>query len=215
MKTDQRDTIVAIDIYFPRFGDESNQVIDFQILRALTNDPSDILYRASFPIQRNTKNKFWRIPLVDQPVGVKDKFYMGWKQNSSAVIAVGLDKNTDSGDKIFANINGTWEPNINLRGSLMIRPVFGKGNGEGEVITGIENQLQKASIYPNPTYGVIYITTIIDHAEVMDLTGRKIDITSEILSEQTRITIPHYNPGLYLLKIYKDDQWHTFKIVAK
>lgn len=215
MKTDQRDTIVAIDIYFPRFGDESNQVIDFQILRALTNDPSDILYRASFPIQRNTLNKFWRIPLLEQPVGVKDKFYMGWKQNSSAVIAVGLDKNTDTGDKIFANINGTWEPNINLKGSLMIRPVFGKGNGEGDIITGVENPLKKISIYPNPASGVFYVSDIVDRAEIIDLTGRKIDIVSEAMNEQTRIMVPQYNAGLYLVKIYKNHQWNTFKIVMK
>jgi hypothetical protein len=215
MKTDKRDTIVAIDIYFPRFGDDSNQVIDFQILRALTNDPSDILYRASMPIQRNTQNKFWRIPLVEEPVGVKGKFYLGWKQNSSAVIAVGLDKNTDSGDKIFANINGTWEPNINLHGSLMMRPVFGKGNGEGEVITGIENPFHKTSLYPNPAQGVIYISTLIDLAEVMDLTGRKIDIITEADNEQTRITIPDYNAGLYLLKIYSHGRWHSFKVILK
>ncbi len=215
MKTDQRDTVVAVDIYFPRFGDESNQVIEFQILNQLTSNPNDILYRGSFPIQRNTKNKFWRIALVDQPVGVKGKFYVGWKQNSSAVIAVGLDKNTDSGSKIFSNINGTWEQNTNLKGSLMIRPVFGKGNGAGEEITGVEDSPLKISVYPNPTHGVFYVSAIIDKAEVIDLTGQKIGIAKEMINDQTRITILQPQPGLYLLKLYQHDRWATYKMIVK
>lgn len=214
MKTDKSDTIVAVDIYFPRFGDESNQVIQFQIMRALTGNPSDIIYQQSFPIQRNTLNKFWRITLVDQPVGVKEKFYIGWKQNSSAVIAVGLDKNTESGNKIFANINGTWEPNINLKGSLMIRPVFGKGNGNGEV-TGVEDTNPKASVYPNPSHGVFYITSPIDKAEVVDLTGRKIDIELLRVDNDTQITILNPKPGIYLLMTWHHHRWEASKILVK
>ena len=214
MKTNQRDTIVAVDIYFPRFGDESNQVIQFQIHKALSDNPSDILYTQSFPIQRNTRNQFWRIKLVDQPVGVKGTFYIGWKQSSSAIIAVGLDKNTDSGDKIFANINGTWEPNITVHGSLMIRPVFGKGNGAGEEITGIEER-EEIAIYPNPSPGVFYLSQPVTGTEVIDLTGRKISIVSEIINDQTQITIPQPVAGIYLLKIYQHDRWITRKIVVR
>ena len=214
MKTDQSDTIVAVDIYFPRFGDESNQVIQFQIQRELTGSPSDVIYSQSFPIKRNTQNTFWRIQLLDQPVGVKGKFFIGWKQNSSAVIAVGLDKNTDSGNKIFANINGTWEPNITLKGSLMIRPVFGKGNGSGEV-TGVEDTIEETSIYPNPSHGVFFLSTIVDRAELIDLTGRKVMIASEIVNDQTQITILNPETGIYLLKTYRQNRWTTSKIMVK
>ena len=96
-----------------------------------------------------------------------------------------------------------------------MRPVFGKGNGEGEIITGIETPPQKVTIYPNPATGFFYVSNIVDLVEVIDVTGRKIDIISETLNEQTRITISHNTPGLYLVKIYKYNQWHTFKIVNK
>ncbi len=214
MQTDQPDTIVAVDIYFPRFGDESNQVIQFQILRALSDSPTDIVYQQSFPIQRNSNNKFWRVPLIDQPAGVKGKFFIGWKQNSSAVIAVGLDKNTESGSKIFANINGTWEQNITLKGSLMIRPVFGKGSGGG-LVTGVDEQIQNISIYPNPSQGIFYVSLTVDQAEVIDLTGRKIAIESEIVNNQTQITILHPEPGIYLLKTYQQNRWIARKIIVK
>jgi len=214
MLTNEPDTLVAVDIYFPRFGDESNQVIQFQILKALTNSPSDILYQQSFPIQRSTQNQFWRIPLVDQPAGVKGKFYIGWKQNSSAVIAVGLDKNTDSGNKIFANLNGTWEPNIALKGSLMIRPVFGKGNGVGEEVTGLEDPWKEPSIYPNPSQGLFYLSTRPDQVQLIDLTGREIAIDTEGINDKTQITIRNPQAGIYLLKTFQHNRWITRKIIV-
>ncbi len=214
MLTDQRDTIVAVDIYFPRFGDESNQVILFQILRALTGSPTDVIYSKSLPIQRNTRNMFWRISFAAEPVGVNEKFFIGWKQSSSAVIAVGLDKNTDTGNKIFSNVNGTWEPNVTLKGSLMIRPVFGKGKGSGEV-TGVEDPGEGPSIYPNPSQGIFFLSTIVDHAELVDLMGRKIKIESEMVNEQTRITLLNPEAGIYLLKTYQQHRWTTHKVVIK
>ncbi len=215
MKTNQPDTIVAVDIYFPRFGDDSNQVIQFQILRALTNSPSDIIYQASLPIQRNTLNKFWRIKLIDQPAPVKDKFYIGWKQNSSAIIAVGLDKNTESGNKLFANLNGTWTPNTTLKGSLMIRPVFGKGKGAGGPITSAaKDQRNEISVYPNPSPGVFYIAGITGPVEMFDVTGRKIDIECEAERERTKITILHPSAGIYLLRALQQNQWVNKKVVV-
>ena len=215
MQTDQRDTIVAVDIYFPRFGDDSNQVIQFQILRSLTNSPSDIIYQQSFPIQRNSQNKFWRIALIDQPAPVLGKFYIGWKQNSSAVIAVGLDKNTDSGNKIFSNISGTFEANTTLKGSLMIRPVFGKGNGAGDEVTRVNSEVMTGSIYPNPSQGIFYISSLVDQVEVVDLTGRKMIIEFELVNEHTQITLSDPAPGIYLLKTYQHHRWVARKIIIK
>ena len=215
MKTDQPDTIVAVDIYFPRFGDESNQVIQFQILSALTNSPSDILYQVSLPVQRHTLNKFWRIKLIDQVAAVKGKFFIGWKQNSSAVIAVGLDKNTDSGNKLFANLNGTWEPNTSIKGSLMIRPVFGRGKGAGGAITSAAKDLvNEISVYPNPSHGVFYIAGITGPVEMFDITGRKIDIEYEAESERTKIMILQPNDGIYLLRALQQNHWVNKKVVV-
>ncbi len=212
MKTDQQDTIVAVDMYFPRFGDDSNQIIKFQILKELTNNVFDILYQGNFPIQRNTQNKFWRIPIVDLPPGVKDKFYIGWEQTSSAVIAVGLDKNTDSGEKIYTNINGAWEQNNTLKGSLMIRPVFGKG--KGGVISGVEKN-SLLSVYPVPNQGTFYISGHFEELVLVDIAGRKVAIEKEKENEQTKITIINPTAGLYILRAFQNNRWLSTKIVVQ
>jgi len=212
MKTDEQDTIVAVDMYFPRFGDDSNQIIQFQILKDLTNNVFDILYQGNFPIQRNTQNKFWRIPIVDLPPGVKDKFYIGWKQTSSAVIAVGLDKNTDSGDKIYTNINGAWEQNTTLKGSLMIRPVFGRGKG------GVISQVDKnslLSVYPVPNQGTFYASGHFEELVLIDIAGRKVAIDLEKENEQTKITIINPTAGLFILRTFQNNHWTSTKIVVQ
>jgi hypothetical protein len=211
MQTNQSDTLVAVDMYFPRFGDESNQIIKFQVLNDLTNSASSILYIGNIPIQRNTLNKFWRVPLIE-PALVKGKFYVGWQQTSSAVIAVGLDKNTDSGNKIFSNINGSWQQNISLKGSLMIRPVFGKG--KGGPITEI-NRLATFSVYPNPNPGTFYISAIPEDVVMYDLSGRKVAITVEKETETTKITMTHPTTGLYLLRVYSNSQWTSTKVIVR
>ena len=212
MKTIDPDTIVAVDIYFPRFGDESSQIIQFHILKDLTDKASDILYQGNIPIQRNSLNKFWRIPLVEEPVGVKDKFYIGWKQLSSATIAVGLDKNTDSGDMIYTNINGGWEQNTTLNGSLMIRPVFGPG--KGGVISAVEDTLP-LSVYPNPSSGTFYISSLVEEAVLFDTTGKRISINIEPETDRTRISIQSPSAGLFLLRTYQNKIWKSSKVVVR
>ena len=212
LKTPDVGSIVAVDIYFPRFGDESNQIIQFQILKNLTTSVSDILYQGNIPIQRNSQNKFWRIqiPIDAQPILVKDKFYIGWKQLSSAVIAVGLDKNTDSGSMIYSNINGTWEQNLNLAGSLMIHPIFGESDG---VISAAEDEVL-LEVYPNPTKGVFHISGVVDDVDLVDLTGRKIPIFIEKQTETTTVTISAPATGMYVLRTLQNGTWLSSKLIV-
>lgn len=209
MRTNNPDTLVAVDIYFPRFGDESSQIIQFKILKALTNNVSDILFQGNIPIQRNAQNKFWRIPLVE-PIGVKDKFYIGWEQTSSAIIAVGLDKNTESGDRIYSNINGTWNQNTTVKGSLMIRPIFGKGNG------GTINQIEEqpvVSVYPNPGQGTFITSLVAEDVKLFDQTGRVIPVDVETVGETTQITMQRPIPGLYLLRTLHAHHWINTRVI--
>lgn len=209
LATDEPDTLVAVDIYFPRFGDESNQIILFKIFRQLSNNISDVLYQGSIPIQRGTQNRFWRIPLPE-PVGVNGTFYVGWKQQSAAIIAVGLDKNTDSGSRIYSNINAAWEQNTTLKGSLMIRPVFGPGKG---VISSTETQ-PIYNVYPNPSPGEFYLTGNPTRIELVDITGKSIPTELERETTRVRITIPNVKPGMYILRTFQS-HWATQKIIVR
>jgi hypothetical protein len=211
MLTDEADTIVAVDLYFPRFGDESNQSIQLQIHKNLSDSPNDLLYTGTIPIQRNSFNQFWRFKLPE-PITVRDFFHIGWRQTTSAVIAVGLDKNTVVADKIFVNLNGTWQPD-NLEGSLMMRPVFGKGNGGG-VISGTPES-KTVNLYPNPNPGVFYVDANLQQIQVSDLTGKPVSIQTETAFDKTRISIVTPAAGIYVLHARQGNLFLAQKVIVR
>ncbi|MFM9837831.1 MAG: T9SS type A sorting domain-containing protein [Cyclobacteriaceae bacterium] len=200
-------TISAVDIYLPRFGDESSQTFQLLIMSALSNNESDYLLRQTITIQRSALNKFWRIQ-INPGIVVKDKFYVGWKLNSTAVIAVGLDRNTNSGDKMFVNATGTWEKNTSLKGSLMIRPVFGKAG----VISGIEDD-PVVKPYPNPTGGSFFLPATAEQIWLYDLSGKEVMFDQNDQVDKKQITITNPSVGLYLVR-YFDQKWRTEKIMV-
>src|SRR6185369_6106138 len=110
-----------------------------------------------------------------------DRFFVGWKQNTTAAIGVGFDKNSDSGDKIFYNIFGTWVQSTDLHDSLMIRPVF--GNKDLEIHTGVEEE-KPVFAYPNPNRGVFYLPASSQAVQLMDVAGRRISFVEENSLEQ-------------------------------
>jgi hypothetical protein len=142
-------------------------------------------------------------------IGVQGSFYIGWKQTTSTVIAVGLDKNTDSGSSMYYNLNGLWQKNINLTGSLMMRPVFGKNN---RVITGVEEVTVEQIAYPNPNNGVFYISKEASHIKLHDLTGKSVDFQLEDLGDTQKIDVQNAASGIYILQSIQHDQLKVQKI---
>jgi len=209
MQTPEPDTLVAIAMYFPRFGDDSSQTIQLSIWKDLLNNPSSLLYQEVIPVTRSDQDKFVAPHVLSRGVGVKGSFYIGWKQITSAVIAVGLDKNTESGDNMYYNINGTWLKNVDVKGSLMMRPVFGKNNG---VITGVDEAVVEQLAYPNPNNGIFYITKEASNISLFDITGRTIDFNLEDLGDIKKLDAQHVTPGIYILRSMQHNRLKVQKI---
>ncbi len=198
MRTQRNDTIIALDLYFPKFGEDITQSIQLLILKDLSGDPGSFLHRETVTVQRGTQNKFWRVGL-SRLVGVQNRFYIGWRQATASVLAIGLDKNTDSGSKIFFNLNGAWEQNVNLTGSLMIRPVFGESDN---IFVGIpEKVLAPVSIYPNPTNGYFNVTGEVHKVQLFDLTGQEIQITIDDIHDGKHVQMQNQSPGIYIVRL--------------
>lgn len=212
MKTINPDTIVALDLYFPKFGEDITQSIQIQILRDLTGDPGSFLHRENVTVQRGSQNNFWRM-VPSRFVGVQNQFYIGWKQSSPSVLAIGLDKNTNSGSKIYYNINGSWEQNSSLQGSLMIRPVFGKGDG---IITGVdETEPISPAFYPNPSSGSFMVAGNPDVIQILDLTGRPINFAMQDNGEEKFIQLSNITKGVYILRLQTKKGISTHRIMVE
>ncbi|MBS1681686.1 MAG: T9SS type A sorting domain-containing protein [Bacteroidetes bacterium] len=200
----QPDTLIAVDIYFPHVGDESDQVLQLMVY----NEYMKGLDSLNITVNRTTNNTFTRYPL-DQAVLVNKKFFIGYKQNSTANIGIGFDKNSDSGDKLFYNVTGVWQPNTDLHGNAMIRPVF--GHGVVKTITAIESE--KKFAYPNPNTGMFFLPQQIDQLQVVDITGKNISFVREDFSDKTQVTLRGHSAGVYLARYFCNKQWRTEKIM--
>jgi hypothetical protein len=198
--------VTYLEMYFPRFGDETSQVIELRVWTDLTQEP---VYTEVTTLQRTSQNEFWLKKLIE-PVAVGKKFYIGWKQNAPAVIAAGLDKNTDAGDKMFYNTNGTWIANTLIYGCLMLRPIFGQGTDAGP--TGLE-ETTLLEVYPNPSSGSFRFGGKADRILVYDMTGRSIGFQTETTLEETIITLPTASQGIFIIRAFIEGAVRTARVM--
>jgi hypothetical protein len=214
------DTLTGFDIYLPSYGVSSNQTVEFfvygdQLLEPKLPGQSDHILLAIPPktIQRKGIDEFQRITFLPAILIPSKKFFIGWREPASGDVLVGLDVNNDTGDKIWVNTNGSWFQNDRVKGSLMIRPIFGKGNIDPT--TGVEEQLEsRYAVYPNPSDGTFYIDGNPDKVEMMSVTGQRIEIQTEKVDDRLMASVNEPS-GLYILRTFKGRSSFTQKIIIR
>jgi len=209
----KQDTLIGFDIYFPSYAITSNQTVDFYIYHK--NDSLDLpgeiwLNVPSRPLRKKGINQFQRIAFLPALLVNESKFYIGWKEPVAGNAVVGLDISNDTGDKIFVNTNGTWYQNEDVRGSLMLRPVFGSGIIDSSV--GIEDE-ETYLVYPNPHHGVFYIGGQPRDLRIFSLTGQTIPYESSVEENRTEIRMGTDVPGLYLLRYRQGSAIRSQKVI--
>jgi hypothetical protein len=210
----ERDTLVSVDIHFPFVGTNESAQIDLIILRDLEDGPGSLLHMQAINIERKGNNEFVNYKL-SEPIGVSNPFYVGWRQRTSNRIDVGLDKNNDTGNRMYFKTGTIWQQNITVQGSLMIRPRIGKGSG---IITGIENKNQQAvRAWPNPSHdGYFFIKGSYNNVIILDAFGRAL---SPVLLQQREDTL-HIDlsaqpGGMYILKLMHQNKPEIIKLIRQ
>jgi hypothetical protein len=170
-----------------------------------------ILFRVNVPIrypsERNELVSIEAIKRQSDPnfrfpaISVNGTFYVGYEQTGNEPITIGFDRNTDSSEEIFFNSINVWQrwTDINdVKGSLMIRPIFGES-----LITSIEPDLNsQIKVYPNPSPGNLTWEGISPKQLIIkDLNGKNlISQTLENPSEKFNFDISSLPNGLYILQ---------------
>ncbi len=130
--------------------------------------------------------------------------YVGIIQNEPQTLyGIGLDRNTDSRSKMFYHVDGFWAQ-TQVRGSWMIRPLFGDTLGSLVSIPELSVDLPRFNIYPNP--GKDWVEIAVDETspdkyayEITNLPGACI-ISGEFHSSQ-RINTSSLAEGLYFVRV--------------
>ncbi|MDO1448893.1 T9SS type A sorting domain-containing protein [Rhodocytophaga aerolata] len=211
------DTISAVRIYFTQL--ETNQRGQTFVLRVwsqLDNLQSSVLYEKSEPVRfADTLNKFIEYKLLPAII-VSDTFYVGWQQNTNDILAVGLDKNTDSGSQLFYNTADEWIQNTTVQGSAMIRPVFGQVTTVG-IDEQEEEQLAKAFVlYPNPASDRIsWEFPGVSQIQVFDILGRQVTRRVYTPDAQLTLDVSDLVNGMYVLHIRLNNRTIIRKIMVQ
>lgn len=214
------DEISAVDIYFPKtiqnvqFGKQ----IKLKVWSNAKGIPANELFEKDIIIQKvDTLNQFIRYEL-NEKIAVADTFYIGWEQLIQERIFVGLDKNSESSNRIYFNITGDWEQNNNdIVGNLMIRPVFGELPfvDPDQTVTGLDKHEFESSIklFPNPSSGVLHIEGDYDSVDFLTLNGRILNVG--ILKDDTQTDVNLYGlpSGVYIVRLRKDHLIINKKII--
>jgi Secretion system C-terminal sorting domain len=214
MLTEQEDTLIALDIYFPDYALANNTAVDLTVYSKIDGTDETILVNIpSKNIERKGTNNFLRVPFAP-PVLVKDKFYIGWTQLVGSTPKVGLDKGNDTGDKIFVKTNGVWNQNTAVRGTLMIRPVFGSGEVEIDPVTNVPREEIGITLFPNPNEGSFFIKGAYDQLQVFNVTGQQVNFSKESFDTSSKISLRAAS-GLYLVHIRQGTSTIVKKIIVR
>jgi len=205
------DSLRAVEIYFNDvFHNANANLFNLTVWNSQDGIPKDTLLSRSdtsfYPVFQN-RNHFLRY-VLPKPIAILDTFYVGWIQNTDGFLNVGLDVNKISTQKMFYNIDGTWQQSI-VKGSLMIRPIFGK-----RIVTGFHEKNVSASIklYPNPASEVLNVELANNSNSKLslffyDLSG-KLLLSSVSYGEQVNISsLPN---GFYIVRIDTNQATSTF-----
>lgn len=214
------DTLRCIDIYFnPIITNVEPYTFRLKVWSASGSIPGAAVFTSDTTLYPEygqlMPNQFTRYYL-DAPVYLNaGTFFIGFIQNTNQFLNVGLDKNSDSSDKVYYNITGGWAQSP-YPGSLMMRPVFGPATD----FTGINDRYKDKnllSVYPNPATDKLHIQLKASDSEatsysIVDLFGRVI-ITNQFVTNQA-IDISMLSNGIYFVKLDSSTKTITQKFVV-
>jgi len=199
---EERALLTHIDINFP-LTQQAGEPIQLFVRTELDNRAESILYQNSYSVLRSENIGDLSSYTLSEPVFVQDTFFIGFIQATNNFLAVGLDKNNDSGSEMFFNVTGAWQRNEFVEGSFLMRPRFDK-----EVAVNLPGAApdpsQNVKVYPNPSEGRFYIQAEATSIEVFDNYGNRQPF---LLDERNRgiwVDLSGSKKGIYLLKFLVD-----------
>jgi hypothetical protein len=138
--------------------------------------------------------------LVVQPGPI----WIGFIQNNpQTLFGIGLDRNTDPGNKKFYHADGNWYQSA-IEGAWLMRPLFGDTLSRGQVIGVREPDAgPHLNIFPNPSGGAVQLVRPSSafgtwRYELLDTTGRTLRTEESSASELRWQDLP---AGCLLLRV--------------
>jgi hypothetical protein len=206
------DTLAGFQFMFTQIQDNVlNLVFDFNVWDTLqlgsytfVDSPIvDLINQLPFYIDSTNGYATY---VLDTPIPVSNKIYIGWAQDDTRSLQLGFDENSPLGrNHMFAYLNGAWDSSsLSAVGSPMIRAIFtGHYPGHSSNVAGINHVVQdldKLSIYPNPTSGILYLSSsrsgAVYDVDINNMLGEEVEHASGV---STHLNIAKLANAVYIL----------------
>ncbi|MFK7953237.1 MAG: T9SS type A sorting domain-containing protein, partial [Ekhidna sp.] len=206
---EEQDTLTHVAFHFPNVAPSADgKPLTLNIFEAL-NDSSLALRSQQINVKSDSIINGFTYYELSRPLVLSDTFYISYQQSTNDYIGIGFDRsNMEASQYIFENKGDGWVRNTSIEGALMIRPVF---KPVKDFTLGERIKLEKLTIYPNPTKGMISINGHYLYIELRDISGKI--IISEKNKEKHNFS--NLKAGLYLLRVHQLDGERTYKIIKK
>ena len=206
------DTLCGVNLLFNRTHNDANyDFFDIVVWNDNNGRPGNEVYRLK------NQRPVWDDEVIyqfayypfDKVLKVNGTIYVGIMQHARESINIGFDTSIDNQQYNFYETGSGWE-NSSMKGSLMIRPVFG---GDYVIEEDVKN-IKRLGLYPVPSKDVINIGEIPAHSceqvMIFDMTGRLM----KHFNNDVNLDISDLSNGLYMIRVVTDEgKLYTEKFV--
>jgi len=217
------DTLRCIDIYFnPQLTNDNLYTFRLKVWSVSgSSGPGPSIFTSVDSIYKPIYNlgghdQFTRYYL-ETPVylGAGTSFFIGFDQNTTQPINVGVDKNTNSQSNTFYNTSGSWI-NPPFTGSMMMHPVFGSATEVVGIETKIISSANDFIVYPNPANDKLFIHSKSINNEpvsykIIDIYGRL--ICENVLRDTEAIDLSTVSNGVYFIRVSTGQSISSHKFI--
>ncbi|MES2139916.1 MAG: T9SS type A sorting domain-containing protein [Bacteroidota bacterium] len=215
------DTLRCIDIYFnPLLTNANLYAFSLNVWNDNGGSPGTAIYTSDTVMRpmyaQAGQDQFIHYYLYPPLYLNASTFYIGFTQKTTQFLNIGVDKNTNTQDKIFYNVTGSWN-NSPFAGSLMMHPVFGIADYYAGIDSPDSKNKNTISVYPNPANDKLYINLNSDNGSekitysIIDLYGRAVLENKSDSAEY--IDISSLAEGVYFIRIVDGVQVSTNKFI--
>lgn len=201
----QPDTLRALQFHFSQINEnlslrELTLVVWKELGPGIGVEEDTLYFQDRTPFYYINERNGFTVYVLDSPLVVQNKFYIGWQQLFPENIQLGLDLNNSATSHMFYFSNGSWKQSL-VDGAPMIRPIVGKNIPL--IGTGVREPAgaQEVIIYPNPTEDILYMKTHYpaNRIEICDMQGKVVKVLTGAITE---ISIGDLHQGMYVIRIF-------------
>jgi len=217
------DTIRGVQMFFNKtLGDANHRLFDLCVWDDNNGVPGNRIFTQEnlYPEFTNGLNGFHTYLFPDTNalwVGV-GSYFIGWEQATNKFLNIGFDRNTDSHEKIFYNVDGNWV-NSSFDGSLMMRLVVGKNLLPPEEPEEKVGPVSNLMVQPNPPDANGSIEIVLPsginpeyhkylYVRIFDIYGRRV-FSAPYLDAKT-VNVGWLTHGIYIVNILDEAYSRTY-----